>query len=456
MGPTRVDALVSSGEYRSRATEVVTDTSGQPVVELSVVPRLLVARTIGGQRAAPPLARPDRTTALAAAAEVFETGVVAGLDFEDYVALTHRISGLPLGVTRASARDVVDGLRHAVEAVAPARPVGASEDWRDLPPSGGAVWARRGEVLGVHAPGNAPGVHALWPQALALGYRVAVRPSRREPLTAHRLVTSLRSAGFRDTDVAFLPTDHPGAQELVRSADLALVYGGADVAERYLGDPRVLVNGPGRSKILVTADRDWRVHLDAIVDSIARFGGMACVNATAVLVEGDPAPLARAIAERLAGLPDDALPTATVAAARALSTHVARVAGAAEPLLGPDQIVSEGVDGRAVLRPAVHLLGSPDPAVLNVELPFPCVWVAPWTREHGLAPLRQTLVLNLVSGDTDLIDLALAEPSVVNVYVGRVSTVHSAPHIPHEGFLADFLMRNKGCIRLDENEYTPC
>jgi hypothetical protein len=35
---------------------------------------------------------------------------------------------------------------------------------------------------------------------------------------------------------------------------------------------------------------------------------------------------------------------------------------------------------------------------------------------------------------------------VTNVYRGRHTTYYSAPHIPHEGFLADFLMRNKGFI----------
>ncbi|HMC70644.1 MAG TPA: aldehyde dehydrogenase, partial [Mycobacteriales bacterium] len=176
-------------------------------------------------------------------------------------------------------------------------------------------------------------------------------------------------------------------------------------------------------------------------------GGMACVNATAVLYEGDAAPLAHAIAERLAALPDEVLPTTASSTAYALSSHLARAAADAQPVLGADQVVADRGNGRSVLRPAVHLLSTPDPARLNVELPFPCVWVAPWTRDAGMDPLRNSLVLSLVTSDDDLIDRALAEPSVVNVYVGRVSTVHSAPHIPHEGFLADFLMRNKGFVR---------
>ena len=110
----------------------------------------------------------------------------------------------------------------------------------------------------------------------------------------------MRQAGFRNQDAVYLPTDHGGADEIIRAADLAMVYGGQDVVDKYAVDPTVTVNGPGRTKILITADRDWREYLDLIVDSIANLGGMACVNATAVLYEGDPAPLAEAIAERLA------------------------------------------------------------------------------------------------------------------------------------------------------------
>ena len=294
------------------------------------------------------------------------------------------------------------------------------------------MWARRGEVFAVHASGNAPGVHGLWPQALALGYRVAVRPSRREPFTAHRLVNALRQSGFRDEDAMFLPTDYAGADELIGAADLAMVYGGQDVVDKYADDPTVFVNGPGRTKILITADRDWRDYLDVIVDSIAHLGGMACVNTTAVLYEGDATALAQAIAERLATIAplpitDEraVLPTQPLAKAQALADYVATKAAATTPLLGADQVVADLGDGHAALRPAVHLLSRPDVEKLNIELPFPCVWVSPWSRDDGLAPLRHSLVVNAITGDEDLIDDLLAEPSVTNVYSGQL------PHLLH-------------------------
>ena len=324
-------ALGPDGEYRTRNREIIKDTAGVPVAESSVVPRLFVHRSIDAQRRLRPMPAAEREAALTKAADVFVSSTIAGLDFDSYVALTCRVSGLPIAAARAGAHTVAKSLTTACDAARPARPSGASPDWRELAPAGGAVWARRGEVLAVHAPGNAPGVHGLWPQALVLGYRVAIRPSRREPFTAHRLIHALRQKGFRAGEALYLPTDHTVADDVIQAADLAMVYGGQDVVDKYARDPRVLITGPGRTKILITAECDWRDYLDVIVDSVANLGGMACVNATAVLYEGDAAPLAHAIAERLstiAPLPNTderaVLPTTSIETARALADHLAR------------------------------------------------------------------------------------------------------------------------------------
>jgi acyl-CoA reductase-like NAD-dependent aldehyde dehydrogenase len=448
--------LGPSGEYRSRKREVVTDSAGTPVAELSIAPPLYIARAMAAQRTIKPLPADQRQAALHKAGAVFATSAAAGLDFESYVQLASRVSGLPIAVTRAQAIQVSEAVVAAFDAIQPARPVGAVPDWQAVQPGHAtAIWSRRAELFGVHASGNAPGVHGLWPQALAMGYRVAVRPSRREPFTAHRLVAALREAGFRDEDVTYLPTDHAGADEIIASADLALVYGGSDVVTKYGGDGRVLVNGPGRTKILLTAEQDWRDHLDVIVDSVARLGGMACVNTTAVLVEGDAAALALAIAERLRTIealpPDDeraVLPTQAIESARAMASFVAARAAGTTALLGADQIVADLGDGRAALRPAVHLLTDLDTEKLNTELAFPCVWVAPWRRADGIGPLRDSLVVSAITEDDNLVDALLDEPTIANVYRGPVPTYYTATGLPHDGFLADFLMRTKGFARL--------
>jgi acyl-CoA reductase-like NAD-dependent aldehyde dehydrogenase len=438
-----------------RNREVIRTTAGLPIAELSIVPPLYVARTISAQRKARPLPVAQRAAALAKAADIFVNSTIVGMDFNAYVELTCLVSGLPITATCQGARGVADSLVTAFDSVWPAQPVGAALDWKeDRTQRGGAVWARRGDVLAVHAPGNAPGVHGLWPQALALGYRTAIRPSRREPFTAHRLIHALRQAGFRPEDAVYLPTDYAGAEELIHAADLAMVYGGQDVVDKYAHEPTVFTNGPGRTKILITADHDWRDYLDLIVDSVCSLGGTACVNATAVLYEGDPAPLAHAIANELSAIPplpntDEraTLPTMPLERAQSMASYLAVKAAGTDPMLGADQVVSDLGNGYAALRPAVHLMVEPDVEKLNVELPFPCVWVSAWSRGDGLDPLRNSLVLNAITTDDDLIEGLVREPTVINVYSGRYPTYFAAPHIPHDGFLADFLMRNKGFIR---------
>jgi hypothetical protein len=130
-----------------------------------------------------------------------------------------------------------------------------------------------------------------------------------------------------------------------------------------------------------------------------------------------------------------------------VADHLAIKAAGTIPVLGSDQVVADLGNGYAALRPAVHLLASPDERTLNVELPFPCVWVASWSRDDGLAPLRNSLALSLITDDEQLVDDLLNEPTVTNVYVGGYPTYFGAPHVPHDGFLADFLMWNKGFAR---------
>ncbi|GIH67993.1 aldehyde dehydrogenase family protein [Sphaerimonospora thailandensis] len=453
-GLISLEALGAHGTFRARNRMAVSDVSGTPVAELSLVPRLYVTRSMAAMHRAHTLPLAERIAALTRAARLFTEGVIGGLTFNEYERVVSRVSGVPIGVVREAAAAVADSAKQAGSTAFEARPAGAVGDWRDpLTREGRAVWTRRGDVFAVHAAGNHPGPHGLWLEALALGYRVAVRPSRREPFTPHRLITALRAAGFGEDHVALLPTDHDAADELLRRSDLGMVYGGDEVVRKYAGT-NVLPQGPGRSKILITRDRDWRDHLDTIVGSIGDQGGVACINATAVFVEGDPAPVAEAIAERLADLPSlppedekAVLPVQPAESARAIEAFVLGRAAGLRAWLGDEGLVEELGDGSAVLRPAVYQLDRPDAEQAGIEVPFPCVWVAPWSRANGIAPLRGTLVLTAITGDDELVDRLLDEPTISNVYHGDHPTYWIRPGVPHDGYLGEFLMRTKTVIR---------
>jgi acyl-CoA reductase-like NAD-dependent aldehyde dehydrogenase len=450
-----LDALGPTGPYHAHERQTITDVAGDPLAELSLVPRLFVTRAMAALHKADTLPVDERVAALARAGEAHATGTIDGVSAADHQFMVSRTSGMPISVVRSAADAIRRSAAEAYRSVQHARPAGAVNHWRDpLTRTGRAVWTRRGDVFAVHAPGNHPGVHGLWLEALALGYRVAVRPSRRDPFTPHRLITALRAAGFGDDQVVLLPTGYDAADAILQGADLAMAYGGEDVMRKYAGRATMLPQGPGRSKILLTADVDWREHLDVIVDSISHEGGRACVNTTAVFVEGDPAPVARAVAERLAAIPSlppedehAVLPVVPAGDAHALEHYLLSKAEGAVPWLGGDGVVDELGDGSAVLRPAVHQLDRPDAPQAGVELAFPCVWVAPWTREAGLEPFKDTLVLTAMTDETRLVDALVAEPTISNVYVGDHPTYWIEPGIPHDGYLADFLMRTKAVIR---------
>lgn len=452
--PVDVDALGPTGPYRARKRLPINDVAGVPAAELSLVPSLYVTRAMSRLRAAPTLPAAERAAALARTAEIFTEETIGGLSYQEYLYAVSRVSGVPSQVIRAAADGIAVAAEQADSSAHQARPTGAATDWRDPAASAGTgVWTRRGEVVAVHAAGNHPGPHELWLEALALGYRVAVRPSRREPFTPHRMVSALRAAGFGEDRVALLPTDHDTADEVLRSADLGIVYGGDDVVRKYGADDSVLPQGPGRSKVLVTSDVDWRDHLDTMVDSIAHHGGVACLNATGILVEGDPAPVAQAVAERLAELPslppeDDraVLPVQDVEGARTIEEYLRIQAKDTTPWLGGQGIVDELGDGSAVLRPAVHQLDEPSADRIGVELPFPCVWVAPWTVDAGVAPLRNTLQLTAITNDDAVFDAVVGEPTIRNVYRGDQPTYWIRPGVPHDGYLGEFLMRSKTVV----------
>ncbi|MCK1815685.1 aldehyde dehydrogenase family protein [Streptomyces sp. XM4011] len=449
----RLDALGPNGAYASRNRQVITDVAGTPLGELSLVPRLFVNRTMTALRNASPLPPPARLAAIAEAGRAFSQDTIGGLSVTDYQYAVSRVSGLPLSTTVAAVEATVTTTRHAEAFARLARPAGAVNDWRDgATRRGSAVWTRRGEVFSVHAPGNTPSIHNLWMTALAQGYRVAIRPSAREPFSPHRMVTALRAAGFGDDQVALLPTDHDVADAVVGGADLALAYGGDDVVRKYERLATLLPQGPGRSKFLITGD--WQPHLDTIVAAVSGHGGTACVNTTAVFVAGDPAPLAEALADRLSRLPslppehpEAVLPVQPVDAARALEIHLLARAEGTRAWLGGEGFVDELGDGSAVLRPSVRQVDRADAPQTRVELPFPCVWLSPWSPSDGIGMLRDTLVLTAATDDERLIDRLLAEPSIANLYIGDHPTHWMAPGIPHDDYLESFLMRTKAVIR---------
>lgn len=439
--------LFRQGEERpSRDTRTLHGVDGAPLATVHEAPLLVTRMTVKAMHDAPPMSADERLAVLSEAGRLFAGATLGGLTPEAYCRAQALASGVPIGVARRSLARVGGDCERLGEVVARQAPVGAGRTAR---------WVRRGSVLGVVAPSNHPATHGAWLQAVAMGYRVAVRPGTRDPFTPLRLALALDSAGLGSGWISVLPGPHASADALMNTADLALVYGSEDTVARLRGNDRVLVRGPGRSKILVDQRVDEQT-LDHVVSEVASDGGVRCTNTTAVFCSGDHRALAEALAERLARLPahpvtDDAavLPVRPRREAEGIRAALDRSAHGSADLVRRfhDDGPLTAVGGDAVaMRPAVMCVDRSDHPGLGGELPFPCVWVAPWRPSEGIGPLDGSLALTLLTDNAALVAEALGAPGVRTVLHGRVPDWWKDPFLPHDGYLAQFVQEARGFV----------
>ncbi|PXA77080.1 aldehyde dehydrogenase family protein [Auritidibacter sp. NML100628] len=442
--------LTHRGKRDTQAQQPIFGVDGTVLATTSQAPALLIAQAIAAQARAEQRPAGTNQSRFNAAADAFSNSTLGGITFEEHCRLVSAVSGHGPEVTRTATTAVARAIAQAPERADQARPRGSATDWTDvLAGAGSGVWARRGSTLGVVLAGNSPTIQNGWLQALALGYQVAVRPSRREPFTAYRTVLALRAAGFSETEAVYLPGNHDTGAEILRRCDLGFVYGGDDIVARYDSTPTVKVHGPGRTKTLVTAASNNAHALAQVADSVSALSGTGCINTSAVYVEGDHQAFAADLANELTArarrraLHDDHLgPRVPETTATIIAQHLERMAQRATPVIPLCEAISPHPEGGAVLGPAVFTVESADDQTLATELPFPCVVVAPWTRQDGHRPLRNSLIVNAIADDEELISALIADSTVRNVYT-NTATIASTGLMPHEDYVGTFLMRNK-------------
>lgn len=450
--PPVVNPVIAGREVASRDRTELTAVDGSPLASVGLAPRLLAQAALNRIRAAADTAPPSPEL-FAAAGELFATAELDGESPAEYRRRVALATGTP-GPAITRAIDTIRGSLGMVERLTRA----------ELPepvvrPGYRTHWVPRGAVLAAVVPNNHPEPNVSWVRALAMGARVLVRPGSRDPFTPRRLTAALLTAGLDPQTLAFLPGGHEVGEHLLEQADLGLVYGGPAAAARFGTRNDVLVRGPGRSKVLVPAGAELDHGLLAdLVEWIADDGGVRCNNISLVLTSGEAAPLAEALAERLAALPvlpvlDEraALPAVGAADAKALADYLTEVITAhgardhSTHRYGGSPLAEAG-DGSTVLRPLVLSVDGPAAAPAGTELGFPFVVVAPWRAVDGVRPLRESLVVSLQGEHAALAEAVLREPSVRKVVTGRAKPWAGPPETPHDGSLAQFLLEPKGLL----------
>lgn len=446
--PLTVDPVVCGRTVSSGDRTRLPDVRGGDLADVGTASRLMALAALRELREHAD-GRPPGEDVFVRAAELFATATLEDESPREYAERVAHATGLTAAAIAQSVADLTAELRELPETTAAELPsTGFGQGFETR-------WVPRGRVFAAVMASNHPVPNVTWAQALFHGYSVAVKPGSRDPFSARRLMRALLAAGLPAHKVAYLPASHQTGEFLLREADRGIVYGGDSAVRRWQGQESVAVRGPGRTKAFLDVDPD-----DAVIGHLALSasfdGGTRCTNLSAVLTTRPVDRVAEQLARRLAALPS--LPatqrdaTLLVAdreraerirgqldAVRAgLVDHSARVDGT-----GP---AVELADGSFVLRPVVLAADRADHPAVGVELPFPFVVVAPWTEADGVAPLRDSLVLNLLTDRAELVEAAVREPSVRKVTRGTVLPWTAVPGIPHDDNYTQFLLEPKGVV----------
>jgi acyl-CoA reductase-like NAD-dependent aldehyde dehydrogenase len=431
---------------------------GDVTAEVPVSPGLLIDLVIRELRETTRQSPVEVLSAIECAGELFATRTLGGQSPSEYCAAVNLTSGLPLAVVHSASRELSMGMASMRTIIGAQRPRSLDEP---LSPAARAVWIPRGAVLGVIAPSNHPGTHIAWLQALALGYKVVVKPGARDPFTPFRLALALVEAGLSPTMLAFLPGNHQTAAQILERVDCALVYGGEEAIAKLSASSRarIIRRGPGYSKVI--AARESSVRLEEIGRSILRSAsgdaGVKCTNASGVICDrADFRELRQAVAVEMAALParplgdaEAMLPVLAAGAARQLYAAVrVRAEQTGFTLVGArsgDGVVDFG-DGTAALRPLVFESAGVTAAALRFELPFPAIWLAQVEDVKAVDDFGETLVMGCIGDNERLHQRLLEDPRIGKLICGTAPTYHSDPHLPHDGYLAHTLMVAKASI----------
>lgn len=465
----RIPALRFGKPYTSleKAT-LVHHVTGEPVAEVSQVTGSMIARDLGGvarahkELAAIPVR--DLIAMYDKAADYFLNAALpcgdAELTFDQYVRNLSSTTGSPVVFCDRNARKVHYVLSH-IEEVIGGLTRGLPLDALDAgyTTRGGRMQAfyPTTDVFGAVLPSNSPGVHSLWVPTIAFKIPLLLKPGREEPWTPFRVLQAFLKAGVPASALAFLPTDHAGAADILRLCGRSMAFGDDRTMAPYKSDHRVEIHGTGYSKFLFGEDQadGWEKHLDVMVEGIAANGGRACVNASAVWTPKNADAIAEGLAKRLAGAKarpwDD--PACEVSAfanpsvAEAINNMIdegLKEPGAVdvtEKLRGTPRLVKEG--RVAWLLPTIIRCDSPDHPLANKEFLFPYAAVIEWPREDVLKRIGYTLAATVLSDDPAFIADALACPTIERLNIGPLPTNRLTWDQPHEGNLFTHLYKQR-------------
>jgi acyl-CoA reductase-like NAD-dependent aldehyde dehydrogenase len=282
---------------------------------------------------------------------------------------------------------------------------------------------------------------------------LVLKPGPQEPWTPYRMAAAFFQAGVPREAISIYPGGGDIGAEVVRRTRRSLIFGGTATVERYKGDPRVQVHGPGFSKILLGDDvvNNWERYLDIMVDSVFANSGRGCINCSGIWASRHTHEIAEAIAARLGPVepkppedPESRLAAFTVpGAARAIWSSIEG------SLDGPGvEHATARYGSRLVqkercgyLRPTVVHCETPEAPLANTEFMFPFVSVVKCPQEEMLKKIGPTLVCSAVTQDAQFQRKLIDADQIDRLNIGAIPTIKLDWLQPHEGNIVEFLFR---------------
>jgi acyl-CoA reductase-like NAD-dependent aldehyde dehydrogenase len=313
------------------------------------------------------------------------------------------------------------------------------------------------DVFGAVLPSNSPGVHSLWVPTIAFKIPLLLKPGREEPWTPFRVIQAFLKAGVPANCLAFLPTDHAGAADILRLCGRSMAFGDDRTMAPYKNDHRIEIHGTGYSKVIIGEDQadHWDDYLDMMIEAIAANGGRACVNASAIWTPRHGDAIAEGLAKRLATVKvrpwDDpnceisAFANPAVAEAiDSMITEALKTPGAVdvtEQIRGTPRLVKEG--RCAWLLPTIVRCETPEHPLANKEFLFPYASVIECPQSEVLHRIGYTLAATAITEDEAFISDLLACPHIERLNIGPLPTNRLTWDQPHEGNLFTHLYRQR-------------
>jgi acyl-CoA reductase-like NAD-dependent aldehyde dehydrogenase len=311
-------------------------------------------------------------------------------------------------------------------------------------------------VLGLVLPSNSPGVHTLWLPIIPLQIGLVLKPGPQEPWTPYRVAQAFFEAGIPREAISIYPGEAEVGAAVVAACGRSLIFGGSATVERYKGNPRVQVHGPGFSKIVFGDDcvDDWERYVDMMADSVFLNSGRGCINCSGIWVSRNSREIADALARRLAAVhplpPDD--PRASLAAftVPGMADAISRAIDADLQAPGVTDYTAKYRNGSSrifkngraeYLLPTVVHSDSPEAAIVSKEYMFPFVSVVECPESKLLEAIGPTLVCTAITDKPDLRRSLLDATNIDRLNFGPVPTVRLNWLQPHEGNIVDFLYR---------------